>query len=159
MAGKFKDFGKKMADAAKSTAKKSEELIEIGKVKGKIKDEEHKIEKLKMQIGEMAYTKFTDGQETFPEAAEFCGSIVESLEAISGFEDQILELKHIRVCPECETDVDDEVAFCSKCGHKFEVIVKEDEEPEEPEGNVCAACGVAMEDGAAFCGACGAKTE
>lgn len=159
--GTLKGFGKKLSNAAKNTAKKSEELIEIGKVKGKIKDEEGKIEKLKMQIGETAYSKFKEGTDTFPEATELCTVIDEALDAIKGLEDSILQLKHIRICSECGTEVEDTVAFCPKCGNKFEPLpVEEDEEEEaKPEGLKCKACGADLDEGTAFCGNCGAKVE
>jgi len=158
--GKLKGFGKKLSDAAKNTAKKSEELIEIGKVKGKIRDEENNIEKLKMNIGETAYSKFKDGEATFPEAEEICASIDEALDTIKDLEDKIMQLKHIRICPECSTEVEDVVAFCAKCGHKFEPLpVEEEETAEESDGPKCASCGADLDEGSAFCGGCGAKVE
>lgn len=161
--GKLKGFGKKLSDAAKNTAKKSEELIEIGKVKNKIKDAESNIVKLKMSIGETAYTKFKDGEATFSEAEEICSTIDEALESIKGFEEKIMLLKHIRNCPECSTEVEDVVAFCPKCGHKFEPLPVAEEEieetEEEPAGLKCKSCGADLEEGTAFCGGCGTKVE
>ncbi len=158
--GKLKGFGKKLSEAAKNTAKKSEELIEIGKVKNKIRDEENNIEKLKMSIGETAFSKFTEGESTFPEAEEICSSINEALDTIKGLEDKIMQLKHIRTCPDCSTEVEDNVGFCPKCGHKFDPLpVDEEEVAEEPEGLKCKSCGADLEEGAAFCGGCGAKVE
>ncbi|MBN2558370.1 MAG: zinc ribbon domain-containing protein [Clostridia bacterium] len=156
MAGKFKDFGKKLGDAAKNTAKKAEESIETGKFKGKIREQENEIEKLKMQIGEAAYAMFLEGKEVFPEAAELCGSISAAKELIKEHEEKIMELRHIRICSSCGEEVEDTVAFCPKCGNKFEP--KAVEEPEdEAKGNVCASCGAEIEDGVAFCPSCGAK--
>lgn len=157
--GKLKGFGKKLSDAAKNTAKKSEELIEIGKVRGKIRDTENDIEKIKMQIGETAYNKFKEGSSTFPEAEELCSGIDEALEKIKDFEEKILSLKHIRICPECSTEVEDTVAFCSKCGFKFEPLPEVEEVEEDPQGLKCKACGAELEEGVAFCGSCGAKVE
>ncbi len=158
--GKLKGFGKKLSDAAKNTAKKSEELIEIGKVKNKIKDAENNIEKLKMSIGETAYSKFKDGESTFPEAEEICSGINEAFDTIKDLEDKIMQLKHIRNCPDCSTEVDDVVAFCPKCGHKFEPLpVDEEEVAEKSEGLKCNSCGADLEEGTAFCGGCGAKVE
>ncbi len=157
--GKLKGFGKKLSDAAKNTAKKSEELIEIGKVRSKIRDAENDIEKIKMQIGETAYSKFKEGVATFPEAEDLCSGIDEALARIDDLEEKILRLKHIRICPECSTEVEDIVAFCSKCGHKFEDLPVEEDVEEGPEGQKCNACGAVLEEGVAFCGKCGAKVE
>lgn len=157
--GKLKGFGKKLSDAAKSTAKKSEELIEIGKVKSKIRDAENNIEKMKMNIGEAAYTKFKDGGKIFPEAEEMCKGIDEAFESIKNLEANILRLKHIRICPGCSTEVEDTVAFCAKCGHKFEPLPVTEEEVEDDGELKCEKCGAPIEEGAAFCGGCGAKVE
>jgi uncharacterized membrane protein YvbJ len=158
--GKLKGFGKKLSDAAKSTAKKSEELIEIGKVKAKIRDAENEIEKAKMQIGEAAYKRFKEGESTFPEAEEMGGKIDGILDDIKGLEEKILRLRHVRACPGCGDEVEDTVAFCSKCGHKFEPLpVEEEEEDEDGDVLKCKSCGAEIEEGSAFCGKCGAKVE
>lgn len=154
--GKLKGFGKKLSDAAKSTAKKSEELIEIGKVKNKIRDAENNIEKMKMSIGEAAYSKFKEGGKTFPEADEICSGIDEVFESIQVYEEKILMLKHIRTCPGCSSEVEDTVAFCDKCGHKFEPLPVIEEEEKSLK---CKECGAHLEEGVAFCGGCGAKVE
>lgn len=156
--GKLKGFGKKLSDAAKSTAKKSEEMIETGKIKSKIRDAENNIEKMKLSIGEAAYSKFKEGGKTFPEAEEICSGIDVVYESIKEYEEKILSLKHIRICPGCSSEVEDTVAFCAKCGHKFEPlpVIEEEEEVDELK---CKACGAHLEQGVAFCGGCGAKVE
>jgi DNA-directed RNA polymerase subunit RPC12/RpoP len=156
--GKLKGFGKKLSDAAKNTAKKSEELIEIGKVKAKIRDAENDIEKTKMEIGEIAYKKFKDGEATFAEAEEMGTKIDGFLDDIKDFEEKILRLKHVRICPDCGEEVEDIVAFCSKCGHKFEPLPAEEKE-EVDDVLKCKSCGAELEEGVAFCGKCGAKVE
>lgn len=158
MAGKFKDFSKKLGDAAKNTARKSEELIETGKIKGKIKEEEREIEKLKMEIGEKAFQKFMDKEEIFSEAVELCEAIIAAKDRSAEYEMKILELKHIRVCSACNAEVDNTIAFCPNCGNKFEPIVKEEPE-QEPEGKVCGSCKAPIEDDTLFCPSCGAKVE
>ncbi len=161
MAGMFKDIGKKIGDAAKSTAKKSEEMIETGKIKSKIRENENEIEKMKKEIGEVAYAKYSEGDKIFDEAAVICESIKAAEEKIAELEVEILRLRHVRVCPSCQTEVEDTVAFCPKCGHKFEPLPEpEEEKPEEeaPE-KVCPSCGAEVEEGVAFCPSCGAKVE
>ena len=158
MSGKFKEFGKKMGQAAKNTAKKSEELIEIQKVKGKIKDHENSINGFIRKIGEVALEKFENGEKTFDEAEELCRQIEEARAAIKDLETEILELRHIRVCPSCGAENEDEVAFCPKCGFKYEPKPEPTPEPEE-EGVKCKGCGNPLEEGTVFCPNCGTKAE
>lgn len=161
MAGKFKDFGKKIGQAAKNTAKKSEELIEIQKVKGKIKDHETSVYGFIKQIGEIALEKHENGEKTFDEADELCKQIEEARESIKGLEAEILELRHIRVCPSCGKENDDEVVFCPKCGFKYEPKPEPEPEPKEgtEEGNKCKKCGEPLEEDTAFCPNCGEKVD
>lgn len=159
MSGKFKEFGKKIGQAAKNTAKKAEEGIEIQKVKGKIKDKENSISGFMKQIGVVALEKYEKGEKTFEEAEELCKQIEEAREAIKDLEGEILELRHIRVCPSCGAENEDEVAFCPKCGFKFEPKPEPEVEVEVEEGNKCKGCGQVLGDGTVFCPNCGTKAE
>jgi predicted RNA-binding Zn-ribbon protein involved in translation (DUF1610 family) len=165
MAGTFKKFGEKISNAAKSTAKKSEELIETGKVRSKIRENEAEIEKLKKDIGEATYVKYNEGGVIFDEAKVLCESIKAAEENIAVLEEQILRLRRVRVCSSCGKEVEDTVSFCPVCGHKFEPLPEpEKEEPEEEGeeeegGNKCPSCGTQIEEGVAFCPNCGAKVE
>lgn len=161
MAGMFKDFGKKIGDAVTNTAKKSEEMIETGKVKSKIRENENEIEKLKTEIGEVTYAKYTEGDMIFDEAAVICESIKAAEEKNAELEVEILRLRHVRVCPSCQTEVEETVAFCAKCGHKFEPLPEpvEEEPKEEAPENPCPSCGAEIEEGVAFCPSCGEKVE
>ncbi len=49
------------------------------------------------------------------------------------------------VCPKCKARVDENSAFCPKCGQNLT--------------NACKACGKAMPPGATYCPSCGAKVE
>jgi predicted nucleic acid-binding Zn ribbon protein len=48
-------------------------------------------------------------------------------------------------CPNCNSEIDDDVKFCSNCGFKTKVI------------NLCPICGIKIESGIKFCGNCGSK--
>ncbi len=157
MSGKFKEFGKKIGQAAKNTAKKSEEMIEIQKVKGRIKDQENSIAGFMKKIGEVALEKYENGEKTFDEAEELCKQIDEARAAIKVLEVEILDLRHIRMCPSCGAENDDEVLFCPKCGFKFEPKPEPEPEVKADEGLKCKGCGQPIEEGTAFCPNCGEK--
>lgn len=159
MAGKFKEFGKKIGQGVKNTAKKSEELIEIQKVKSKIRDEENKISGFMKQIGEVALAKFENGEKTFDEAHELCEQIMKAREEIKNLDTEIMDLRHIRVCPECGAENEDEVAFCPKCGFKYEPKPEPVVEEEVEEGPKCSKCGEVLDGETAFCPNCGEKVE
>ena len=45
--------------------------------------------------------------------------IVEHNNNIKNFEENLLKVKHILICPDCNKEVSDDVAFCPSCGYKL----------------------------------------
>lgn len=155
MAASFKSFSKKIGNAAKNTAKKSEELIEIGKQNHKISGEKEKINKTIFEIGNMVLENYNNGADEKPEYVEKCTAIEEYKNNIIELEEKIMELKHIKICPECNKEVADDIMFCSSCGHKFEAKVEVVEA--DPDAVLCPHCNEDIEDGISFCPKCGGK--
>lgn len=57
-------------------------------------------------------------------------------------------------CNNCGTYLDADTVFCVKCGTKYEVKFRENEN-----AHVCSRCGATVSDGSAFCTVCGNKIE
>ncbi|MDP4094782.1 MAG: zinc ribbon domain-containing protein [Bacillota bacterium] len=156
----FKSFTKKVSHTAKAAAKKSSDIVEVTKLNMNIGSEEDKIQKKYTEIGKILYDLYVSGESTNEVIKTHCEVIKTHEENIKKMKQKILELKNIKVCPSCGTELEQEILFCSKCGAKQEVpeTQAQAEETEKAENN-CPECGTAFVDGALFCGKCGAKLQ
>lgn len=158
----FENIGKKVSEAAQAAAKKSSELVEVTKLNSSINLEEDKIGKIHEQIGKIMYDKFTAGEEIFPEVNELCAEIRVRGETVNELKLKILEVKNLRICDQCGTELERNIAFCSKCGAKQEPLkpsgeTEEDTEEGKASSSFCPSCGATVDKGTAFCSKCGAK--
>lgn len=121
------NISKKVEDAAKTAAKKSGEIVEVTKLNRSISVDEEKISKLYAEIGKVFYLNYKNGDDsTGDDLTELCDQISGLNKEIENFKDKILELKKIRVCPNCKTEVGPDIFFCPKCGTKLETNQPED---------------------------------
>lgn len=121
------NISKKVGDAAKTAAKKSGEIVEVTKLNRSISLNEEKINKLYVEIGKAFYLKHENGDSLEgDDLAAWCNQISELNKEIESFKEKILELKNIRICPNCKSEVGPDILFCPKCGTKLEIRQPED---------------------------------
>lgn len=121
------NISKKVGDAAKTAAKKSGEIVEVTKLNRSISLNEEKINKLYIEIGKVFYLKHENGDSLAgEELTAWCNQISELNEEIENLKDKILELKNIKICPNCKTEVGPDILFCPKCGTKLEIHQSDD---------------------------------
>ncbi|MCX7708556.1 MAG: zinc ribbon domain-containing protein [Clostridia bacterium] len=156
----FEDLTKKVTTTAKTAVKKSGDIVEVTKLNMSISAEEDKIQKAYTEIGKAVYEDFKNNAEVGAAAKEICEKIKSYEESIKEIKQKILDLKRIKACPGCGTELELEIAFCPKCGAKQE-IPQPKEEPaaveEEPKEKPCPSCGVINSPDSAFCTKCGIK--
>ena len=126
-------FFDKIAAAAKSAKESANTTLEVGKLKLKIKNENDNIEQFKVQIGDLLWAQYLEGNVTDPQVIALCESITAANESIAQLEQQIEVLKAPaeepveeveeepapileRHCPQCGAVVPEEAKFCSGCG-------------------------------------------
>lgn len=114
----LENIGKKVSEAAQAAAKKSSELVEIGKININISSEEDRIQKLYEQIGRKIYGYFASGEEVPDELKNMCLEIQSREKTIKGLKQKILEIKNIKLCEQCGAEVEKTDIFCPKCGTK-----------------------------------------
>ncbi|NSW89623.1 MAG: zinc-ribbon domain-containing protein [Firmicutes bacterium] len=154
----FDNLSKKVSEAAQAAAKKSTELVEITKLNMNISSEEDKIKKLYIKIGESIYAKFCSGLQIDPDFINDCEEIKSHLEAIKGLKAKIMEIKNIKLCTSCGTEIDRNVMFCPKCGAKQEQGAQAaGGQGSSSVSTFCTKCGASVVPGAAFCPSCGNK--
>lgn len=152
----FENLTKKVTETAKVAAKKSGDLVEVTKLNMNIGTEESKIEKVYTDIGKIVFEAYNKGEETSECFKEHCEKIKASQEIIKQMKEKINELKNVKLCSACGTELAAETAFCSKCGAKQEIPQPPAPEPTDKK---CSACGEVNALDAVFCAKCGAKFE
>lgn len=122
----FENFAKKVGETAQAVGQKSGELVEITKINLNIGAEEEKTNKVYEKIGKQVYQNHCEGKKVAPELSEMCEEIKGYQDTIECLKQKLLEVKNIKKCPGCDTDLEKEIAFCPKCGAKQEEEIKED---------------------------------
>lgn len=149
----IENITKKVAQTAKTAAKKSGEIVEITRLNINIASEEEKIDKIYIEIGKKVYSAYLRGEEVDESFRMFCEQIKIHEENIQSIKKKILEVKNAKVCVSCNTEIETNAIFCPKCGSKQE----EKEKTETHEKNICPQCGAKVEPKSAYCMACGNK--
>ena len=111
----FLDKAKKAAQDAKD---KTSEIIEVNKVNKQIGQQEDLIKDSYVLMGKQTFSDFMEDKEITPDLKEKCDEIVASKEMIVELKKKILEIKNIRICPNCKSEMQLDIAFCPKCGTK-----------------------------------------
>lgn len=89
----FNKVGKTAASAASKAGNKAGELIEIGKLRGKISSQKQDINSAKRDIGEYCYDLFKEGKLGDDNIKELCDRIESCEKMIKELEEKIEEIK------------------------------------------------------------------
>lgn len=154
-------FGKKVSKTVTNTYKvateKSGKLIEEAKLRMQIASENDKISEKLEEIGAAVYEDFKSGNTNYGDFEDLCKEIEASETSVCEMRNKILEMKKLRQCSVCETEISKEDRYCSKCGAEQENIAEA--EYEKPESDKCPYCNAKLSKDATFCSACGTKLE
>ncbi|MCI8786607.1 MAG: zinc ribbon domain-containing protein [Eubacterium sp.] len=132
----FERLGDTIVNVSRDVTQKAKDVSGIAKLKLDMKAKEDFIKEQYAALGKWYYQEH---KEEEGEQKAWIEHIDEALEAIAQMELKILELKKARVCQECGAQASDTAEYCSVCGAKLVVVVKEDvpeadaatEEPKE----------------------------
>lgn len=91
----LKNLGNKAMSTAKVVGSKSQEMVEVGKLKIQINQLESDITKLKTEIGEIVYNAQSNGLELDEEQiVSLCNNINAKYSEIEGLKEKIQEVKN-----------------------------------------------------------------
>lgn len=139
-------------ELSKNISENSQLSSEIMLLNQSIKGEEAKIDSIYQAIGKLYYEKHSLDCE-----GDFLGLVNEiknSCQKIADYNNQIISLNNMTVCPNCANLVAKGTSFCTKCGTRVEpVVIPDSSQP------ICKKCGAILNEGMAFCSSCGAKAE
>ena len=115
----FDGWGKKITETVDVVGKKTNELVEIQKLRGQISNLEKNIDKCYIELGKMMFEAYQDGEDICDEAKAYCEEITGSAVLIEEYKAEIVEIKGLKTCENCGEPVADDVVFCPKCGKKI----------------------------------------
>jgi len=111
-------FKETVAGATKTAVDKSNELVEVTKLKFAIGSAENEVEKLLIEIGEAVYNATKSGNDPSAVIEANCDALTAKYAEIEEMRDKLREYKNIKVCPSCGCEIPSDSAFCNKCGTK-----------------------------------------
>jgi len=130
----FNKLGKKAEETYQAAKEKTTNLSEELKVRGKISDEKAKIEKLYLEIGKFVYDELKEGRDASrDEVNAKCDEIRKSEDEIAKLNDKLRSLKGIKLCVNCQTEMELKAEYCPKCGVQQPKIENVEVKPEPEE--------------------------
>lgn len=95
MADFFEELGKRISDVASDIGRKTEDTIEIQKLKGDIRALRRGNDRDLMDIGRMVYEKFGDGEISDLDYVAICESIEKREEEMAKIREEIDHIKGV----------------------------------------------------------------
>ncbi len=114
-------IGKKFKKISKDTIAEVQKMNDIRQINSRISEQKKQIEAIYSQMGQKLYKLYKEAPlEGFD--TEF-QKIEERVATIEVYNDQIREIKGVRLCPNCHTEVLLSERYCSACGQKLPEIL------------------------------------
>lgn len=148
--GFFDNIGKSISRTSQSFISKAGDLADASKLNAQISDEEEKVQKLYIEMGERYYRSHKDDENS--ELSLLCQSVSNCLGKIEALKVQLSSIKKVKTCPKCGAECSSSTAYCSVCGTELPKI-------EDKPVKYCSKCGKSIAVDAAFCPFCGNKEE
>jgi len=116
--GNLESLGKTLSEKAEVVSKKTEDVVEITKMKNQIHTMGRNNERDLQDIGKMVYDQYKQGKEIAAEFVELCEAIADRENTMEELNKQVAELKGKEICENCKEHLDANVSYCPNCGTK-----------------------------------------
>ena len=114
-------IGRKFRKIGRDTVAEVQKMNDIRQINAKISEQKKQISAIYSQVGQKLYKLYKEAPlEGFD--MEF-QKIDERFATIEVYNDQIREIKGVRICPNCHTEVSISERYCSACGQKLPEIL------------------------------------
>jgi hypothetical protein len=123
------DFMDTINEWAKKISDKTNEVVEIAKLRAANFSKNEKANELKKEIGEICFSMYRSGDELDPEIENLCAEIekhkriiaetqrtLHKMKAASG---NTVDMASMGYCPYCGAELVKDAAFCAGCGQKI----------------------------------------
>ena len=125
----FEDLGKFITETAGNVGKKTEEVMEVQKLKSQIRSLERSNQGDLTDLGKMIYERFRKEEAVDGELEVICEEIRKRRMIIVAFEKKLADMKGVKECENCQELIEKDMKFCPHCGAE----VKKEEMPQECE--------------------------
>lgn len=128
----FEKIGEVASQTYKYTTEKADKIAKETKIKMKMNENKSKIEDLYNEIGEAVYRRhLATTKENFDEEIQnACEEIDKISKEIEQQNNELLNLKDRKQCPNCHEKIEKEAKYCSNCG------IEQNQESKETEKEV-----------------------
>ena len=114
--GFFDDVKDTVVNTSRGVGNKAKEIAEVTKLKNSITAQERKIKEQYETIGKLYVEKY--GQEPDALFVDAISAIRSSQAIIAQKQEELNQFKNVKICPACGAAVEEQSAFCNKCGAK-----------------------------------------
>ena len=112
----LKNISKTFRETMGTVGKKTDEFVEIQKIRNRQGQLESRIENNYQEIGHKIYCRFRNGEAFDEQLAELCREIMRMEKEVEACKEQVAEKKGQTICPSCGAGVPKEASFCMYCG-------------------------------------------
>ncbi len=98
---------------------KSNELLELTKLRFSIGEAESELEELAQKLGMKVYNDYKGGAEVNEEYLIFCHDMDNKSAALALLEEQLSKIKNVKKCEGCGKENILEANYCISCGEKL----------------------------------------
>lgn len=112
----FENLGKKVGQTMNTVGKKTDNFIDVQKLKNKASTLERQCEKCRMDIGEIIFQRFLAGDLQDAELIPLCEELTQTKKELEKYQEAIAGKKGQEICPACGQYAPKGAAFCPACG-------------------------------------------
>lgn len=110
----------KVGETINTTADKAKSISELSNLKKRLQYEEERIEEIFSEIGKKYFEEPVQNKKLLD---SLCEDITTRQKRIKRMNFELNELKGIKVCEHCGTQIDEKFMFCGVCGAKLPSFV------------------------------------
>ena len=110
----------KVGETINTTADKAKSISELSNLKKRLQYEEERIEEIFSEIGKKYFEEPVQNKKLLD---SLCEDIVTRQKRIKRMNFELNELKGIKVCEHCGTQIDEKFMFCGVCGAQLPSFV------------------------------------
>ncbi len=126
----FGNLSKTLKKTVDTVGKKTDEFVEIQKIRTRQHALEDQIEKNYQDIGLIIYNRYLNGEAFDENLAGICKDITDLEKEIADCREDVANKRGRIVCPACGASVPKDAAFCMRCGA---AMPEKEDEPEDAE--------------------------